>query len=207
LNEPAVFVYNTFRNHIEADKAVSIMKCPYCGREMPDASPKLPNRTAQSVDHAEPEPEEDSLYDWAVRLVMQHRRASASFLHKDLKLGYARAAWLIDRMEEEGIVAPAEGSRPRKILTDPEAWLKEFSVTRYPHYDEAVTSILQSGRASTTYLMKTLKLGYEKAAPLIDSIETDGLIGPFEGPKARVILVDRKAFLGLAYPKAARTRA
>lgn len=58
----------------------------------------------------------DELYDEAVRVVMEHRSASASMLQRRMKVGYNRAANLIEEMERNGIVGPAQGSKPRKIL-------------------------------------------------------------------------------------------
>ncbi len=60
--------------------------------------------------------EEDPLYEEAKKLVIEARRASASLLQRRLRIGYARAARLIDILEEKGIVGPADGARPRKIL-------------------------------------------------------------------------------------------
>lgn len=58
---------------------------------------------------------EDSLYEEAKRIVIQARKASASLLQRRLQIGYARAARLIDMLEEKGIVGPAEGAKPRKV--------------------------------------------------------------------------------------------
>ncbi len=69
-------------------------------------------------------PEEDALYQDAVRVVIQARRASVSMLQRRLKVGYARAARLIDMMEEEGIVGPYRGSKVREVLVD-ESYLKK----------------------------------------------------------------------------------
>ncbi|MBL6988493.1 MAG: DNA translocase FtsK [Bacteriovoracaceae bacterium] len=59
---------------------------------------------------------DDELYDEAVSVVMEYRAASASMLQRRLKIGYNRAANLVELMEEKGIVGPAQGSKPRKIL-------------------------------------------------------------------------------------------
>ena len=61
------------------------------------------------------EGEKDPLYEEAKRLVIQTRKASASFLQRKLRIGYARAARLLDMMEEEGIVGPSQGAKPREV--------------------------------------------------------------------------------------------
>jgi len=69
--------------------------------------------------------EKDELYDEAVRIVIESNQASASILQRRLRLGYTRAARIIDEMEVDGIVGPFEGSKPRKIIIDRESWLKK----------------------------------------------------------------------------------
>jgi S-DNA-T family DNA segregation ATPase FtsK/SpoIIIE len=59
---------------------------------------------------------QDELYSEAVRVVISSGQASVSNLQRRLRLGYGRAARMIDRMQSEGIVGPADGSRPREIL-------------------------------------------------------------------------------------------
>lgn len=61
---------------------------------------------------------DDDLYEDAFKLVMETRKASASLLQRRLKVGYARAARLIDLLEENGVVGPAEGAKPRRILNE-----------------------------------------------------------------------------------------
>lgn len=58
----------------------------------------------------------DEKYDEAVRVVIEHRSASASLLQRRLGVGYNRAANLIEEMEANGVVGPAQGSKPRKVL-------------------------------------------------------------------------------------------
>jgi len=60
--------------------------------------------------------EEDDLYDQAVEVVAQAGKASASLLQRRLKIGYARAARLLDLLEEDGIIGPADGAKPRDVL-------------------------------------------------------------------------------------------
>jgi len=69
--------------------------------------------------------EKDELYDQAVRVIMESNQASVSILQRRMRLGYTRAARIIDAMELEGLVGPFEGSKPRKILVDRESWLEK----------------------------------------------------------------------------------
>ncbi len=62
----------------------------------------------------------DELFDDAVRLVFDAGKASTSLLQRRLRVGYGRAAHLIDMMERDGLVGPADGSRPREILKSPD---------------------------------------------------------------------------------------
>jgi S-DNA-T family DNA segregation ATPase FtsK/SpoIIIE len=59
---------------------------------------------------------DDELWQDAVSVVVEGRKASTSLLQRRLRIGYARAARLIEAMEEQGIVGPADGSRPREVL-------------------------------------------------------------------------------------------
>jgi len=64
--------------------------------------------------------EVDPAYDQAVRMAVQMGQISVSHIQRRLKLGYARAARLVDMMEQNGIVGPADGSKPREVLVEPE---------------------------------------------------------------------------------------
>lgn len=68
---------------------------------------------------------EDEMYDEAVRVVIETNQASVSVLQRRLRLGYSRAARLIDIMEQNSIVGPYAGSKARDILVDREKWLVE----------------------------------------------------------------------------------
>ncbi len=72
----------------------------------------------------------DRLFDEAVRLIMETGQASVSILQRRLRLGYTRAARIIDMMEEEGLIGPFEGSKPRRILVDREGWLKQNTLSK-----------------------------------------------------------------------------
>ncbi len=61
-------------------------------------------------------PEDDSKYQDAVRCVVESGKASASLLQRRLRVGYGRASRMIDIMEEQGLIGPADGARPREVL-------------------------------------------------------------------------------------------
>lgn len=62
----------------------------------------------------------DSLYSRALETVVQHNNASTTFLQRKLKIGYARAASLIDELESKGIISPPDGAKARKVLIRPD---------------------------------------------------------------------------------------
>jgi S-DNA-T family DNA segregation ATPase FtsK/SpoIIIE len=62
--------------------------------------------------------DKDDLYDEAARIVVQSGQASISYLQRRLRIGFSRAARLVDMMEMEGLVSPAAGGKPREVLVD-----------------------------------------------------------------------------------------
>jgi DNA segregation ATPase FtsK/SpoIIIE, S-DNA-T family len=85
-----------------------------------------------SVD--EPETEDvpaggqDPLFEDAVRIVLEMGKASTSTLQRRLRLGYGRAARILDMMQRDGIIGPPDGSKPREVLKRPD-WLREVEDT------------------------------------------------------------------------------
>ena len=75
-----------------------------------------------------PGDDQDPLYEEAVRLVLQMGKASTSTLQRHLRLGYGRAARILDMMQRDGIIGPPDGSKPREVLKRPD-WLREVEVT------------------------------------------------------------------------------
>lgn len=67
----------------------------------------------------QPMDDDDPLYDQALEIVVQAGKASASYIQRRLKIGYNRAARLVEEMEERGIVGPANGSKPREVIHIP----------------------------------------------------------------------------------------
>jgi len=71
--------------------------------------------------------DEDSMYDDAKRVVVEAKKASASLLQRRLKVGYARAARLLDILEKRGVIGPGEGAKPREVYGVPQGEKSESS--------------------------------------------------------------------------------
>jgi S-DNA-T family DNA segregation ATPase FtsK/SpoIIIE len=87
--------------------------------------PKDENATGAGESGDGGEQVDDDLYQDAVRVCCEMGRASTSTLQRRLRIGYGRAARLIDLMEKDGIVGPADGSKPREMLKTKD-WMREF---------------------------------------------------------------------------------
>jgi S-DNA-T family DNA segregation ATPase FtsK/SpoIIIE len=77
---------------------------------------------------ADQEADDDPVYGDAVKLVVEFGKASTSLLQRRLRIGYGRAAHLIDLMEQDGIVGAADGPKPREVLKRPD-WISEIEET------------------------------------------------------------------------------
>lgn len=77
----------------------------------------LPKEETQSLEF-----EEDPLYEEAKRIVIEARKASASLLQRKLRIGYARAARIIDMLEERGVIGPFNGAKPREVYLKKEEY-------------------------------------------------------------------------------------
>ncbi len=75
-----------------------------------------------------PSENQDPQYEEAIRLVLQMGKASTSTLQRHLRLGYGRAARILDMMQRDGIIGPPDGSKPREVLKRPD-WLREVEDT------------------------------------------------------------------------------
>ena len=84
--------------------------------------------------------QEDELLGEAVRIVLDSGQASISMIQRKLRVGYARAARLVDMMEEQGYVSGFDGSKPRKVLIKRAQWEALFGDGSYvPDGDEEPT--------------------------------------------------------------------
>ena len=90
----------------------------HCSQDRPNYLIKSFDQLAQDELFESESSPKDSLYDNALSIVLATRNASTTFLQRKLKIGYARAASLMDELEERGVIGPQEGSKPRKILAN-----------------------------------------------------------------------------------------
>ena len=76
---------------------------------------------ASSVPNDDVTDEDEELVEKCLEIIRQEKRASTSLLQRRLRLGYTRAARIVDILEQRGILGPGEGAKPREILVDLDA--------------------------------------------------------------------------------------
>jgi S-DNA-T family DNA segregation ATPase FtsK/SpoIIIE len=113
-------LHGAFVSNDEAQRLVEFLKT-----QGHLASPAF---SLENIEHREfvPVDKRDELFEDAARIVITHQQGSVSLLQRRLKVGYSRAARLIDFLEEAGIVGPFEGSKARQVLVD-ETYLEDLS--------------------------------------------------------------------------------
>jgi S-DNA-T family DNA segregation ATPase FtsK/SpoIIIE len=108
------------KNHFNADYDQQVLeeierKAQQTGTKGKPVTASDPEPNAEELDG-------DEMLPAAVDVILETQQASVSMLQRRLKLGYARAARIVDEMEEKGIVGPFQGSKPRTILITKEQW-------------------------------------------------------------------------------------
>ena len=103
---------------------VDFWKAAGRARVRPDVPDRAAERRGRSAEAEAPDGEQDPMYEEAVRLVLEMGKASTSTLQRRLRLGYGRAARILDMMQRDGIIGPPDGSKPREVLKRPD-WLHE----------------------------------------------------------------------------------
>jgi DNA segregation ATPase FtsK/SpoIIIE-like protein len=126
--------------------------------------------------------DEDELFEEAKNVIIEERKASTSYFQRRLRIGYAYASRLMDRLEEAGVVGPYRGSRSRRVLIEEQEGDNEL-------FERAKKIIIESQIASPDYLQKELRIGYARTARIMDELEEEGFIGPGERTKPREVLV------------------
>ena len=125
INQVVAFI----KAHSESDYDDSVMQeveqnAENAGKNGKKGGSTLPDSTIPEPGPGSgPSPEDgDPMLNEAIDVVVETGMASVSMLQRRLKLGYSRAARLVDQMEEKGVVGPFEGSKPRKVLVTKEQW-------------------------------------------------------------------------------------
>src|SRR5437016_12771573 len=105
-------LHGAFVSDADVHRVVDVIK----RQEQPRYEMELLESDEDEGEDGEGEDLSDEMYDMAVRLVTEHRQASISWLQRRLRVGYNRAARMVERMEREGVVSPASGARPREVI-------------------------------------------------------------------------------------------
>jgi S-DNA-T family DNA segregation ATPase FtsK/SpoIIIE len=118
-------VHGAYVTEAEIEKVVTFWK----EQGPPEYDPSLtmapPSEDEMAPEDEEFDGEQDPMYQDAVRVVLEMGKASTSTLQRRLRLGYGRAARILDMMQREGIIGPPDGPRPREVLKRPD-WLEEI---------------------------------------------------------------------------------
>ncbi|MDM7914741.1 MAG: DNA translocase FtsK, partial [Candidatus Eisenbacteria bacterium] len=116
----AIRVHGAFCTEGDAERVASFL------REQPEADTLF---TEEETEGPSDPAREDEMFGDALRLVVRERQASVSFLQRRLKVGYSRAARLMDLLESAGVVSPYDGSKARDVMVD-ERYLEEFDARK-----------------------------------------------------------------------------
>ena len=120
-------IQGAFVSEKEVKRVVEFLKSKYQNQKVKIESleRKLAETEGEIEIPKETEFDEDPLYEEAKRVVIEAKKASASLLQRRLKIGYARAARLLDILEKRGVVGPAQGAKPREVyFNEEEGWEK-----------------------------------------------------------------------------------
>jgi len=122
-------VHGAFVTETEINKVVDFWKAQ-AQPEYDQSYLIAPPGDGSEIDAEEPDSgEQDPMYEEALRVVLEMGKASTSTLQRRLRLGYGRAARILDMMYRDGIIGPPDGSKPREVLKRPD-WLKEVDPVR-----------------------------------------------------------------------------
>ncbi len=117
-------VHGAFVTEAETNRVVDFWK-DQASPEYDESFLLTPPSEEEGDDNETFDGEQDPMYEDAVRVVLELGKASTSTLQRRLRLGYGRAARILDMMQREGIIGPPDGSKPREVLKRPD-WLREI---------------------------------------------------------------------------------
>lgn len=117
-------IQGAFISSEEIERVISHVKTTGAVEYSEEAQSHIEQTAGDSSAGYDAAEEEDPLLQDAISIVVSSGQASTSMLQRRLKLGYARAARVMDQMEERGIVGPSEGSKPRRVLITKDEWME-----------------------------------------------------------------------------------
>jgi len=117
-------IHGAFVTETEINRVVDFWK-KQAAPEYDQSYLQAPPQEDEAVEEGTPSDEQDPLYDDALRIVLEMGKASTSTLQRRLRLGYGRAARILDMMHRDGIIGPPDGSKPREVLKRPD-WHREM---------------------------------------------------------------------------------
>lgn len=138
----------------------------------------------------------ERLYEDAKQLVIRQGQASTWFLQRRLEIGYAQAAKLMEKLEDDLIVSAADGAKPPQVLVTDMAELEAGGSSADDEerdgedelYQEARALAYEMDRISASFLQRKLGIGYARAARLMDMLQEHGAIEEGDGAKPRKII-------------------
>lgn len=158
-----------------------------------------------NLDTVQSNGDQDELYDQAVQIIAETQQASVSLLQRRLRIGYTRAARIIDAMEDKKIIGPYEGTKPREVLITLDSverierekpgklgvsFFDEIDTESIPEvsdvedngfddlYDQALKTVTEKESATVDLLQQELRIDEKTAQSLIIALEQFGEIGP-----------------------------
>ena len=105
-------VHGAYIDESEIGKVVAHIKTQW----LPDYDETITQSDDQALGLEDSDGERDELFEEALRICVEMKRASTSVLQRRLRIGYGRAAAVLDQMEREGLIGQADGARPRPVL-------------------------------------------------------------------------------------------
>ncbi|MDR0286167.1 MAG: DNA translocase FtsK [Clostridiales bacterium] len=117
----ATRIQGAFVSESEVESVVEFIKSQCEAQYDDDVFEEVNINAVQALEKSQDKGEDDELLPQAVDIALKYKQISTSFLQRQLKIGYNRAARLIDQMEEKGIISGKDGSNPRQVLVDMQA--------------------------------------------------------------------------------------
>ena len=109
-------VHGAFVSEVEIERVVTHWKAQGAPKLLDESLLKEPEENKEGGGEDFRDNLDDELYDQAIKIVTDTRQASISMIQRRLRIGYNRAARMIERMEQEGVIGPADGARPREVF-------------------------------------------------------------------------------------------